>query len=241
MVLLRGLRWQRGISSKVNNTLARYFCIGSIGGPHLFQFILLRFVSKNTNPAGLSRPESLYIEPYKIEMNIVLIFVSTVDGKVTKWGDPHVQRWSSQKDHDYFQKTWNDSEIIIMGSTTFDVEPLPLSKDRILVIMTGDPSKYKNKEVLGQLEFTNETPKKLISRLKEGGFERVLVVGGPHISTSFLKDRLIDELWLTIEPRIFGSGGNFVTEEKLDINLYLKNYAKVNEEGTLILKYTVIK
>jgi dihydrofolate reductase len=174
-------------------------------------------------------------------MKIVLIFVSTLDGKVTKWGDPHVQTWSSQKDHDYFQKTWNASQIIIMGSNTFNVEPPKLSKDHILIIMTTHPLEYKNKEVFGQLEFTDEAPSTLISRLREGGYERVLVVGGPHISTSFLKDQLIDELWLTIEPKIFGVGGNFVIEEKLDISLNLESYENVNKRGTLILKYTIIK
>jgi dihydrofolate reductase len=72
--------------------------------------------------------------------------------------------------------------------------------------------------------------------------ERLLVVvGGPHIGTSFLKEQLIDELWLTFEPKIFGIGGNFVTDEKLDINLRLIHYAKVNEQGTLITKYVVLK
>ena len=49
----------------------------------------------------------------------------------------------------------------------------------------------------------------------------MLVVGGPHVATSFLKEQLIDELWLTFEPKIFGTGGNFVTDVKLDINLHL--------------------
>ena len=69
----------------------------------------------------------------------------------------------------------------------------------------------------------------------------MLVVGGPHIATSFLKEQLIDELWLTFEPKIFGRGGNFVTEINLDINLHLIHCEKVNEQGTLITKYAVLK
>jgi dihydrofolate reductase len=56
-----------------------------------------------------------------------------------------------------------------------------------------------------------------------------------------LKEQLIDELWLTIEPRIFGTGGSFVIEENLDIKLKLISYEKVNDEGTLITKYGVIR
>jgi len=69
----------------------------------------------------------------------------------------------------------------------------------------------------------------------------VLVVGGSHIATSFLREQLIDELWLTIEPKIFGTGANFVTEEKLDIDLKLLSSEQINEQGTLITKYRVIK
>ena len=69
----------------------------------------------------------------------------------------------------------------------------------------------------------------------------MVVFGSPHVATSFLKEQLIDELWLAIEPKIFGSGGNFVIEENLDINLRLISCEKVNEQGTLITKYAVMK
>lgn len=64
----------------------------------------------------------------------------------------------------------------------------------------------------------------------------MLIVGGAHIATSFLKEQLIDELWLTIEPNIFGTGGSFVIEEKLNINLQLISCERVNKQGTLIAK-----
>ena len=107
--------------------------------------------------------------------------------------------------------------------------------------MTGQPDKYKSLETSGQLEFTDESPVELTARFKKKGYEQMLVVGGPHVATSFLREQLIDELWLTFEPKIFGSGGNFVTDGKLDIDLRLITYAKVNEQGTIIAKYAVLK
>lgn len=173
-------------------------------------------------------------------MKITLVFVTTLDGKVTKWGDPHVFQWSSKEDQAYFKKTWNVAKLIIMGSGTFDFDPVKPSPDRLLVIMTSDPSKYQKYEVQGQLHFTNESPKQLFDRFKSEGHEQMLLVGGPHIATSFLKENLVDELWLTLEPKIFGSGGNFVVDSKLDVSLRLLTSEKVNEQGTLINKYAVI-
>lgn len=174
-------------------------------------------------------------------MKNVLVFVATLDGKITKWGDPLVATWSSEKDKEYFRKIWNDSRLIVMGSTSYHSTRLKPSSKRLLVVMTKDLSKYINQEVLGQLEFTNESPVQLVKRYALEGIEQMVIIGGPHVATSFLKEQLIDELWLTIEPRIFGTGGSLVTEEKLDINLRLISCEKINEQGTLITKYTILK
>ncbi len=174
-------------------------------------------------------------------MKTILIFVSTLDGKVTKWGEPHVRLWSSHQNQDYYKKVWNESKLIVMGSNTFNADPSSPSPDHQLIIMTGHPDKYKSLEISGQIEFTNESTVELTARFKSKGYEQMLVVGGAHVAASFLKEQLIDELWLTFEPKIFGTGGNLVTDGKLDINLGLINCEKVNEQGTLITKYAVLK
>ena len=174
-------------------------------------------------------------------MKKILVFVSTLDGKVTKWGDPNVKAWSSKNDQKYFKKLWSDARIIIMGSTTYNAESIKSSSNNLLVIMTRNPLQYKSIAALEQLEFTDKSPVQLVKRFEEEGHDQILIVGGPHVATSFLKEQLIDELWLTIEPRIFGMGGNFVIEEKLDVNLQLLSFEKVNDRGTLITKYAVIK
>lgn len=174
-------------------------------------------------------------------MKTILVFVSTLDGKVTKWGDPFVRVWSSKADKEYFNRIWKDNKLIVMGSNTYNAHPLKPSKAHLLIIMTRNASKYKTKEIGGQIEFTDMSPAQLVSCYKNLGHEQMLITGGAHIATSFLKDQLIDEVWLTIEPIIFGLGGNFVTAEKLDINLNLLSCEKVNVQGTLITKYSVIK
>jgi dihydrofolate reductase len=176
-----------------------------------------------------------------IKMKTILIFVSTLDGKVTKWGDPFVKHWASQQDQKYFNKIWNDSKLVIMGSNTYNADPIIPSSKHLLIIMTRYPDRYKEHEVPGEIEFSNESPAQLVERFEKKSYNQMLVVGGSHVATSFLKDQLIDELWLTIEPKIFGTGGNFIIEENLDIELHLISYEKVNEQGTLITKYAVQK
>lgn len=174
-------------------------------------------------------------------MKTVLVFVSTIDGKVTKWGDPHIRTWTSEEDQKYFTKIWSDAGLIIMGSTTFISEAFRPELNHLLVVMTSHPDKYRSQVVPDKLEFTSKSPVQLTELYKNEGHELMMVVGGAHVATSFLKDQLLDEIWLTIEPKIFGIGGNFVIEEKLNINLRLINIEKLNKQGTLIAKYEVLK
>jgi len=174
-------------------------------------------------------------------MKTILIFVSSLDGKVTRWGEPNVNTWSSHQDQDYYKKIRSGSRLIVMGSNTYMAEQAKASPDHHIVVLTHHPDLYKNEAVAGQLEFCNETPEEVFMRFEKQGWEQMLVIGGPHVATSFLKAQLIDELWLTVEPRIFGKGDSFVTDEQLDVSLRLLSFEKVNESGTLITKYEVVK
>ena len=176
-----------------------------------------------------------------LKMKTILIFVSTLDGKTTKWEDPMIRSWSSQDDQDYFDAIWNDTRIIIMGSGTFRPDPVKPDSKHLFLVLTRDPDKFKSYEVPGQLEFTNESPLHLIKRIEEGLEKKILIVGGAQIATAFLREQLIDELWLTFEPKIFGMGAGIVINEKLDIKLNLISCDRVNEIGTLITKYKVLR
>ena len=173
-------------------------------------------------------------------MKTILIFVSTLDGKITRWGDPMIRSWSSESDQVYFDEIWNNYHVIIMGSGTYLPAPVKPDSKHLFIVLTKHPENFKKVEVRGQLEFTSDSPLVLLERIRKTGEESVLIVGGAQIATSFFKGGLIDELWLTIEPRIFGLGGGFVKEEKLDIKLNLISIKKANNEGTLLTKYKVL-
>jgi hypothetical protein len=42
-------------------------------------------------------------------MKSILIFVTSLDGKVTKWGEPLVRSRSSHQDQEYYKKIWDES------------------------------------------------------------------------------------------------------------------------------------
>lgn len=180
-------------------------------------------------------------------MKIVLIDVSSIDGKLTKWTGSNIYEWSSKEDFANFKNVMSQNNLVVMGSGTFDqvrkIESAGLKpeKERLRIILTHSPSKYAKFIVPGQMEFSSETPKQLIKRLELAGLKQMLLVSGGKVATSFFKENLIDELLLTIEPRIFGLGEPLVQDSKFDIKLELLSVKKLNAQGSLFLRYKIIK
>lgn len=174
-------------------------------------------------------------------MKIVLIMVSSVDGKITRWFDGDSFEWTSKEDKKHFQSMVHRSNLIVMGSKTYDlIRPTP-KKGTFRIVLSSSPRRYVALTVPGQLEFTDESPRELIDRLSKQGFMQMLLVGGGAVNQSFFEEGLVDELWLTIEPRIFGKGKMLVSESELDVFLELLSVEKLNMQGTLLVKYKVEK
>lgn len=88
-------------------------------------------------------------------------------------------------------------------------------------IITTKPWKLEGANVF-LLE--NGSLKKLVNHLKEQGYTNVLVEGGPKLLGSFLKENLIDEVFLTISPKIYGT--NESTKNLVEGQLFPPNQIK---------------
>jgi dihydrofolate reductase len=180
-------------------------------------------------------------------MKIILINASSIDGKITKGIKNDMYEWSSPEDFANFKKVRSQNNLIVMGSGTFDsikdnerVELKP-EKERLRIILTKKPKNYSKDYIPREMEFSDESPKELIKRLEKAGYKQMLLVSGNKVATSFFKENLIDELWLTIEPRIFGIGEPLIQAEEFDIKLRLLEIKKLNPHGSLFLRYKIIK
>ncbi|MBI3486435.1 dihydrofolate reductase family protein [Candidatus Daviesbacteria bacterium] len=174
-------------------------------------------------------------------MKIILAMVTSVNGKSTKGSLPPGQ-WNSKEDKEYLHKLINSQNLIVMGRKTYEAAKsiIQLKPNILRIVLTKSPKIYQKLAVKNQLEFSEELPKKLIQRLTGLGYKQLLLLGGADLNSQFFKDKLINELWLTIEPLVFGEGNGLVTEENFDIHLKLKSLEKLNQQGTLLLKYQII-
>ena len=176
-------------------------------------------------------------------MILTLAFVATLNGKITKGGDVDVSQWSSRQDQQHFKKIISQYPIIIRSSTTYNIAKTTIDPNgsQRHIVMTRDPKSYESEKIEGVLEFTNESPRELIDRLKKEGIEKSFLSVGGILVSLFLKEKLVDNFYLTLEPKIFGKGTPIVAETELEADFKLESIEKLNAKGTLLLKYKLIK
>lgn len=167
-------------------------------------------------------------------MKTIIIMAESLDGSIAY--DPgHSANWTSKEDKKFFVEETKKAGVIIFGHNTFKTfgsRPLP---GRLNIVLTRNKP---SDNIEGLLEYrTIESPKKLLDELKDLGYDRVFIGGGSAINSIFLDQKLVDELWINIEPKIFGTGMRILSDKKRDINLTLKSVKKDNQ--TVLLKYGV--
>ncbi|MDO8583225.1 MAG: dihydrofolate reductase family protein [bacterium] len=174
-------------------------------------------------------------------MKVTVVAVSSLNGKITKGTDPNIYSWTSKEDSKFFFSEIAKNNLIVMGSKTYESvrKIIKHKKNKLRIILTRNPGKYSKEAIKGVLEFTNESPLRLIESLENRGYKKMLLVGGGTINTLFLKSKLVNEIYLTLEPKIFGNGKSLVNEENFDILLKLISIKKLNPQGTLLLRYKI--
>ncbi|MDO8575841.1 MAG: dihydrofolate reductase family protein [bacterium] len=64
------------------------------------------------------------------------------------------------------------------------------------------------------------------------------VLGGTQTYTYFLENDLLDEIYLTIEPVVFGRGLNlFESSKGINASFHLESTKQLNDNGSLLLHY----
>jgi dihydrofolate reductase len=176
-------------------------------------------------------------------MKLILVMVTSLDGRSTQRGHgSNIHYWTSTEDQKHFQSVIENAKLLIMGSGTYEPAKngMQHNQGKLRVVITRDPSKYESEKIPGQLEFTNESPTDLLKRLEAQGYTEGYLVGGAHTNTEFFKQHLVTEVWQTLEPKILGIGNGLVGEEEINVSLKLLSSEKLNENGTLLLKYQVL-
>ena len=158
-----------------------------------------------------------------------IIAAISADGYIAK-DKNHPAFWTSKEDKQRFVELTKRAGVVIMGSTTFKTLPRPL-KERVNIV-------YSRTQKFEGVEVTQKDPRALLEELGSRGFKEVAICGGSDIYTMFMQEKLVDTIYLTVEPILFGSGIKLFNREMLE---HLKLISSsVAPNGALLLEYSVV-
>ncbi|MFA5753852.1 MAG: dihydrofolate reductase family protein [Patescibacteria group bacterium] len=163
---------------------------------------------------------------------VTMMMAMTVDGKIAK-DSAQFANWTSREDKKLFVEISKAHGVIMMGENTFKTFPTPL-KDRLNVVF----SRAINPPITEGVKWVNGEPEKVLEELETMGYKSALLGGGSFLNSLFLEHKLITEIILTVEPKIFGAGLSLFNRD-LDADLKLLEIKNLNE-NTLMLRYQVI-
>jgi dihydrofolate reductase len=163
-------------------------------------------------------------------MKLLLLMAITADGKIARH-QREFPDWTSKADKRMFKTISEAAGVVIMGSRTYEAMGSPLP-NRLNVVMTRRPDAY---QPASNLMFFTDAPGALIQWLTSQGYETAVLAGGATINSLFLKEHLIDEMMLTIVPRVFGQGLSLFSEPT-DCSLSLIA-ARDLDQGLQLLHY----
>lgn len=144
----------------------------------------------------------------------------------------------SDESWDSYIQSLKKTGVFVMGRRTFEasLRTGAFPYDCLNVIMTKQKieNKWGDKVI-----FTDSTPKETLLMLENKGFSEVIVTGG-HLSSSFMKEGLVDEIWVDLMPRVFTSGIKLFDGVYFDANLKLLEVKRF-AENEVRLKYRVVR
>jgi dihydrofolate reductase len=158
----------------------------------------------------------------------------TADGMIAR-NSMELIDWTGKTDKQYFVRVTRRAGVMIMGSKTFDTIGRVLPGRKNIVMTRNKARTSRNKDLI----FTDQTPGQILMGLEAQGFETAALIGGSVVNTLFIKEGLIDEIHVTLVPRLFGRGLSLF-HEFLDIELELLEI-KPMDDGSVLLKYRVKK
>jgi dihydrofolate reductase len=164
---------------------------------------------------------------------VFLIASISADGYIARTTD-HFADWSSKEDKQLFVQLTKEAGVMVMGSTTFNLFPKPLPGRKHVVY-----TRSLNQKPQENVTYTTKKPADIVAELAKEGFEKIAIIGGQKIYDLFLQSRVADEVYLVVEPFLFGDGIKFI-HSQTDQTLELIESKSLNK-NTVMLHYKVIK
>ncbi len=170
-----------------------------------------------------------------MSINVAVYMHVSINGMIARLDNSD---FSSELARSDFLKTIKRYKVNVIGRNTFNTASksngFPLDGLNIVVTKHGIKLKKEWKNVI----VTDKKPKEIIKIIESRGYKNAMVAGG-KLATSFLKEGLVNEIYLNVEPIVFGKGIPIFANENFEKNLRLLQVKKFSK-NEVRLHYKVL-
>lgn len=171
-------------------------------------------------------------------MKVILYMATIINGFITKGNDD--TSFVSEIEWDSFRNMIKTTGNMIIGSRTYKImrdggEFKNIENIRVLVV-----SENANFQTIANNHSVAKTPKDALAILEKEVFDKALVAGGGTLNASFMADNLVDEIYLDVEPIVFGKGIGLFKENDFEARLKLFEMIKLSD-NEIQLHYQVLR
>ncbi|TSD05767.1 MAG: dihydrofolate reductase [Parcubacteria group bacterium Greene0714_7] len=164
----------------------------------------------------------------------VAYVATSIDGRISL-EKRKLPDWTSKEDWKFFQSELAHADVVVVGRNTYLSAQSRLQKRTTFVLS----SRVKNTLKKGTVTFVNpacQNLKKLFSVYKT-----VAIVGGARVYQTMLDNNLLHELYVTIEPLVFGRGIPMFSNGSHTRRFELVSVKKLNAKSAILLHYRLKK
>ena len=167
-------------------------------------------------------------------LKISVYLASSVNGMISN--KENVPDWLSQEYGEGFLAICRQTQAVVMGKATYEIlspDHLPLENEGTLVVLTHDTAAEPARS---NVVFTDRTPREIVSMLEARGHDQAVIIGGAQTVGEFVTSGLVDELYLVVEPVLFGAGLPLLGDVDVEYRMTLLDVQKLNAQ-TVRLHY----
>jgi len=171
----------------------------------------------------------------KEKIQYYAVLACSIDGFIAKEENQLSTTWTSKEDKEHLHKMEDEADVLLLASKSYELAKEPLRNRNLIVLTTKVNSIKKESEKLSFINLQNANLKKYI---EEKNYKKVCVLGGRTAYNYCLENTLLTDIYITIEPIMFGDGIKPFSKAIDEQKYALVSVEKLNETGTILLHYS---
>ncbi len=166
-------------------------------------------------------------------MKTILYMAVSVNGMIAAENDD--TSWVSEGEWEHYKKMVSKIGNLVVGRKTYDVMrgegTFADLEENLLVVVVSKLAEEVSLNGLTQKFFIAHSPGEAIEILENAGFDEALVAGGGKLNASFMKEGLVDELIIDLEPKVLVNGISLFAQDEFVGDLELLEVRYLDEHG----------